>query len=311
MFHFLPIQIRFVLGLTLSLLLLFVWTLPYLVPLSVIKICIPHQGVRKFCTAGINQGLWLWAKSNRLWMTLLNPVHKWDVRISPEINQDDWYLVLANHQSASDIILMMWALAWKSSNIRFIAKREVALIPIIGWVVYAMDCPLMKRYSREKLAKNPHLKGQDLATTRRQCRKFAEGDAVSLVIYPEGTRFTPEKFALHGSNYRHLLNPKAGGPLFALLAMEGKIQKILDVTIVYETWERGGFLSLISGNLTGLHLEARLIDVPDNLDLSLLPDNPALRGPFHEWLNALWQEKDQRIKAIRQAKGWDAPLSDK
>ena len=49
----------------------------------------------------------------------------------------------------------------------------------------------------------------------------------------EGTRFTAAKHAKQESPYRYLLKPKAGGIAFVLAAMDGKIEKMVNVTIAY------------------------------------------------------------------------------
>ena len=90
----------------------------------------------------------------------------------------------------------------------------------------------MKRYSKEFLEKNPHLRGKDLEATRAACEKFKE-TSVSVMNFVEGTRFTRAKHQKQGSPYRHLLRPKAGGTALVLDALGNQLQTILDVTIYY------------------------------------------------------------------------------
>ncbi|HSL61641.1 MAG TPA: acetyltransferase, partial [Desulfotignum sp.] len=155
---------------------------------------------------------------------------------------------------------------------------------------WALDFPFMKRYSKEFLAKYPHLKGKDLERTKMACLKFRH-TPVSIMNFVEGTRYTPQE-AKH-SAFSHLLTPKAGGIAFVLSSMGQCLNKILDVTIVYP----GGvpsFWSFISGRTRKIIVDFQLLDAGWQLKGDYFND-PDFRERFCQWLNQLWQEKDQKI----------------
>ncbi|MDE4949132.1 acyltransferase, partial [Francisella tularensis subsp. holarctica] len=58
----------------------------------------------------------------------------------------------------------------------------------------------------------------------------------TIVYFVEGTRFTLHK-ALK-SNYKHLLNPKAGGIAVILKRLSDRMVGILNTTIIYDNPEQ-------------------------------------------------------------------------
>jgi 1-acyl-sn-glycerol-3-phosphate acyltransferase len=153
----------------------------------------------------------------------------------------------------------------------------------------------MKRYSKEKLDKNPHLKGKDLETTRKACEKF-KTMPVSVMNFTEGTRFTAEKHQRQQSPFKHLLQPKAGGTAFALNALRDHLHAILNVTIVYprgvkNLWE------FLCGELDEVLVRVMEIPVP-SIALGDYDNDPHVKKFFQAWLNKLWEEKDAEISRL-------------
>ena len=56
--------------------------------------------------------------------------------------------------------------------LKFFIKQQLIYVPVIGIAWWALDFPIMKRYSREYLKKHPEDKGKDLEATRKACEKF-------------------------------------------------------------------------------------------------------------------------------------------
>lgn len=170
-------------------------------------------------------------------------------------------------------------------------------MPVLGLAWWALDFPFVKRYSRETLASNPHLKGKDLEITRKACRKFCD-IPVSIMNFAEGTRFTRTKHQRQKSPYTHLLRPRSGGIAFVLNAMGDQMASILDVTIVYPRGGAPSFWEMLCGRLQEVIVRVREIPVTEELRGDYFND-PAYRSRFQAWLNQLWLEKDARIGAIQ------------
>ena len=154
--------------------LLVVDTLLMALPLYVIaliKYILPMPKWRRFWDKGVVWFAQLWAKSINLWVRLLLPI-RWDEHILSALDKRRNYLITSNHQSWNDIVVAICSLGGKVPFFRFFLKDNLKYVPVLGLVWMALDYPFMKRYSKEQLAKNPHLKGKDLETTRIACEKY-------------------------------------------------------------------------------------------------------------------------------------------
>ena len=64
---------------------------------------------------------------------------------------------------------------------------------------------MMKRHTKEQIAKNPELKTRDMEEARKACEQLLS-QPFTLLNYLEGTRFTPEKHAQQQSPLPIYLN---------------------------------------------------------------------------------------------------------
>ena len=217
----------------------------------------------------------------------------WDIRPSTALSRKQWYLVTINHRSWADIPVLLKALTDRVPFPVVFAKRQMFWVPIIGTALWALDYPIMKRFSRRQLARHPERRGLDLETTRQSCRKY-RFRPVAIWNFIEGTRFTAEKHRHQDSPYRHLLRPKTGGLAFAIQALEGRITRLLDVTIVYPEGITN-FWSYLRGEVRQVTVHLREIVIPDHLLQGRYREDPDYRETVKEWLGHIWREKDELI----------------
>ena len=206
------------------------------------------------------------------------------------------YLVLANHQSWVDIIMLQTVLNRRAPFMRFFLKSQLIWVPLLGLAWWALDFPFMKRYTRRELARKPELAGKDIESTRRACAKF-EDLPVSIMNFVEGTRFTAEKHARQASPYRRLLKPKAGGVGFVLDAMGSGLHSVVDASIAYP----GGvptLFDLVAGKIPEVAIRLRERPIPDELRGADVENDPMARVRVQRWINSLWVEKDQDLDAL-------------
>ena len=187
------------------------------VPFMLLKLLIPVPSVRNLITDTLIRIAIHWVYSYKVLFRLIYPIN-WDIQISDELDHRRSYLLVCNHQSWLDIPVLFDVFHGRTPFPRFFLKRELMYIPVIGLACWAMEFPFMKRYSREQLAENPELAREDLAVTRKACRRFRKRPA-TVVNFLEGTRFTEAKRVNRQSPYRNLLRPKAGGIAYALDTM--------------------------------------------------------------------------------------------
>ena len=281
-------------------LLLVLNTLILIGPLLLIalgKFALPGRALKAASSRGVMWVAETWAELNKLIFACLLPT-AWDIRGGGELRRDTSYLVISNHQSWVDIPALVQAFNRKTPYFKFFLKQQLIWVPLLGLAFWALDYPFMKRYSKAQLAKQPELKGQDLAITKRACEKFRELP-VTVVNYLEGTRFTPVKHAQQQSPYRYLLKPKAGGVAFVLAALGEQLDTVLDVTLVYPGRQIPGFWALISGQVPRVIVDIRTRPLDPALWQGDYENDGEFRQQVQDWVSQLWREKDARIAQLR------------
>ena len=154
---------------------------------------------------------------------------------------------------------------------------------------------LCLRYSKETLKKKPHLRGKDIETTRKACRKF-KYKPVSVMNFVEGTRFTKAKYAAQNSPYKNLLKPRAGGIAFVLEALDGQINKILSISVKYNG--KSDFWQFLCGKTKGVHIDVESIDV-DARFVGSYQENEEFRKNFQSIVSDLWSKKDVKLEGMK------------
>jgi 1-acyl-sn-glycerol-3-phosphate acyltransferase len=262
---------------------------------ALVKFAIPVESVRIAC-GRILDGL-----ASYCWVFCVNQTHRlfgavdWEIRGAEKVRADTWTLILSNHQSWVDILVLLKVFHRKLPPYKFFIKKELLWIPMMGFCFWALDFPVMKRYSKAFLSKNPHLKGKDLEATRKACEKYKE-TPVTIMNFPEGTRFTVEKHRNQESPFRHLLRPKAGGTALVMYAMGDYLSRIIDVTIFYPGGAPGlwdyfcGKTKKIVVNVQSFKLEPDLIG-------NYFTD-PDFKNRFLHWLNSIWVQKDDLLNQL-------------
>jgi 1-acyl-sn-glycerol-3-phosphate acyltransferase len=223
----------------------------------------------------------------------------WDIRGLEKLKEKEWYLILSNHQSWVDILVLQTTLNQKIPMLKFFLKQELIWVPFLGLAWWALDFPFMKRYSKKQLIEKPHLKGKDLASTRKACEKFKH-TPISIINFVEGTRFTPQKKISQNNHFKYLLSPKAGGVAFVLNSMGDYFHNIIDITIVYPD-KIPTFWEYISGRVNKIVIDFEVIPLTDSLMGDYLND-PEYKDHFFAWLNRLWQKKDEKIDEMKAQK---------
>lgn len=243
-----------------------------------------------------------WIRSNNAVIDKLLPKKDWRIQLPDDVREDGQYLLICNHQSWVDTSIVQYISEDRLPLTRFFTKHELIYIPIVGQAFYFLDFPMMRRYSKEQIAKNPALKNQDLIEAERAC-KLLKDKPFTLLNYLEGTRFTPEKKAKQDSPYQHLLKPKAGGLALAISALGKQIDGILDMTIVYPDGTPS-YTDLWKGDITRLGVDVRHIDIPKPLFDSIVAggyqNDPETKAQMFAWVEEAWRQKDELIASMLQ-----------
>jgi len=105
-------------------------------------------------------------------VTALNPY--WDVKVEglDNIDHKKTYVIVSNHQSMADIVLMYKI----KTQFKWVAKESLFKVPVLGWNM--------------RLARHISLKRKEFSSIKRVYREAAQWlrRGISVVFFPEGTR---------------------------------------------------------------------------------------------------------------------------
>lgn len=260
---------------------------------------IPIESWRVTCTKGIDYMAVIWCGITTAYVRRFCPV-EWKISGITQFNPQQWYLVIANHQSWLDIVILQNFFHKKIPVLKFFIKAQLKWVPLFGFAWWAMGCPFMKRHSKEYLEKNPHKKVEDIKATQKALKLFKSYPS-TIISFIEGTRYTPEKHLHQQSPYLNLLKPKAGGIGQVISAMGQQLQPLVDVTIVYPN-RNTTLWDFLCRRVHTVCLNVRQLAVPeiftaseDALQDSYTQDN------FRAWINDQWASKDTLITAMRDS----------
>jgi 1-acyl-sn-glycerol-3-phosphate acyltransferase len=268
------------------------WFIPILF-LAIIKFIVPLPSLRR----GITRVLMLIGEN---WITVNSAILltagsiDWQARGIENLRRDQWYLIMVNHQSWVDILVLQKIFNRRIPFLKFFIKQQLIWFPVLGIAWWAMDMPFMKRFSPSYLAKNPHMKGKDLKRTRKACEKFRH-TPTTVINFLEGTRFSVEKRERKNSPYRHLLIPRAGGFAVAMSSMGNLFGAILDVTMVYPNGA-AKFWDMCCGGHVPVIVDVKERPVEQWLLSRDYEQDREFRRRVHRWLGEIWQEKDELIQ---------------
>ena len=286
---------------SIAVLILILSTSLFFIPIFIIGLLklFPNQRWRVLCTKLIDKTIAYWVDANNAYINRTQRV-TWRINgvDNLNLNPKDWYLVIANHQSWLDIVLLQRLFNRKIPTLKFFIKDQLKWVPLLGFAWWAMGSPFMKRYSKDYLLKNPEKKGQDLKATQKALKLFKQTPS-TIMNFIEGTRFTPEKKAVQKSPYQHLLKPKAGGISFVVSAMGEKIHNLLDVTIVYSD-KQHSLWDFLCHRVEAITIQVDNLSIPSQFVNCALVDNEQMQTEFRHWLNEQWLQKDALIGKLQE-----------
>ncbi len=260
--------------------------------MALLKLLVPVAAIQQVLTRGCNFVMYGWLCGNALMLRLVNRV-EWEIHDNTNLNRNGWHMVICNHQSWADIVLLGDIFRNRLPVPKFFLKHDLLYVPFVGLACWGLDMPFMRRYTRQQLLKNPALRGKDVTTAREACAKFRT-IPTTVINFVEGSRFTPEKREQTKSPYQHLLTPKPAGLAMAINVLGEQFEKIVNVTLAYPDNEERPFHDMLTGRLTRIQVWIEEIPVTDVQRGDYMQDKPFKRG-FQQWLSDVWQRKDQLL----------------
>jgi 1-acyl-sn-glycerol-3-phosphate acyltransferase len=262
---------------------------------AVLKLLVPVPAWRRLTSRAMTALAEGWIGTNNALFRAMGAMPL-DVRGLEGLSARDWYLVIANHRSWVDILVLQAVFNRRIPFLKFFLKQQLIWVPFLGLAWWALDFPFMRRHSPAYLAKHPEKRGEDLAVTRRACEKF-RAMPTSIMNFVEGTRLTQHKHAASASPYRHLLPPRPGGMSFVLSAMGGMLHSMLDVTIAY-SGHTPSLWDLCCGRLGTVAVDVRRRPIDAWMSAGDYGGDEEFRARFKAWLAGVWLDKDRLLDSL-------------
>ncbi|CAG9859637.1 unnamed protein product [Phyllotreta striolata] len=194
--------------------------------------------------------------------------------------------IIMNHTYEID-----WLIGWMVAdriqllgNCKAYAKKVIQYIPVLGWAWKCSEFVFLER-NFEK----------DKETINKQITELAEHpDPMWLLLFPEGTRFTPKKHeaSVEFANkhnltpLKHHLLPRTKGFVASLPSMRGKVPAIYNVELAFDEQDpiKPTVTNLLLGKPTEAHMYFRRIPFEE------VPAEPAQQDEF---LKQMFVDKDK------------------
>ena len=220
-------------------------------------------------------------------VTVSRRINKLDLVISgDEIPPRENAIVLCNHQQMPDITLLLVLARDKErlGDMKWFVKDQLKYMPAIGWGMVFLDCLFVKRDWTA-----------DMETIRQTFGRIMRDKVpLWLMIFPEGTRFSPKKLESSRSFAekagvtvpRHTLIPRTKGFVASVKGLQGHVDAVYDVTIGYEQ----GIPTLwqyIKGLVPRAHMHLHRVAAPQ------LPSGD---DELSDWMMARFQRKDELLE---------------
>lgn len=197
-------------------------------------------------------------------------------------------IVFVRHVSVADTLLPAVLIANRSDiRLRYVLKRELLWDPCLDVVG--------QRIANAFVARDGAETERQLAMIQRLAEDLGPQDGV--LIFPEGTRFSPDRLAriqardrerglTRSDHFRHVLPPRLGGPLALLEAGKGSDLVVLAHT-GFDSVRR--FDDLLGGAFCNAVLRVRMTRFP----ASEIPSGEDERAA---WLYKLWRDVDAFVE---------------
>jgi len=206
-------------------------------------------------------------------------------------------VILMNHHYELDWLLG-WMVGDRASvlgNCRVYVKKMLKYVPILGWAWGLSDTIFLER-NWEK----------DQVILKRGLEKIQDyPDPVWVLLFPEGTRYTKEKY-LAGKEFsesrglpvlKHCLVPRSKGWSFTVANLESKsIPWVYDVTLFCEETPPPTLTSVLLGQAAKAHMYIRRFK---------LEEIPKDEEGSAAWLQSLFITKDTLLEKFKSTGSFD------
>lgn len=197
-------------------------------------------------------------------------------------------IVMANHQSMSDVLILLCLglQAKQLAHTKWLVKDALKWVPFLGWGMYLAGCIFLKRDW-----------AKDEQNIKRTFARYAESSRRFWVIsFPEGTRLTPKKLA-QSQKYaqergvpptQKVMLPRPSGFIASLEGLRERVQAVYSVTLRYPGDRATGLFAIMRGDVDQVDVYFKRIPIAQM---------PKDRAAISEWLTKEFYAKDAILQA--------------
>jgi 1-acyl-sn-glycerol-3-phosphate acyltransferase len=246
-----------------------------LTPITLLRLAIPRAGRScHYISVSIYRSA---VRANTWWLQNVIGV-AWNCPSLP-LDRDSSAVVICNHRSWCDVLLAQDILTNQGPIVKFLAKRELAFVPILGLIIFAFNFPLLKRRTKPGVSDATRRTADQARVTRAALQLLHEPAAI--LIFVEGTRYTDEKNRASGQDFLALLPPRVGGFAAVVAVLRESEARVIDVTLHFNP--HVSFWQFIGGVHTKILIEAQsyaIAEIPRDITA---------------WLQERWRLKDAAL----------------
>ena len=260
-----------------------IWCIPLYIA-GIVRFLVPIASVQRTLSGAMDLVIDGWVGGNRAMNAALR-LHQMDLTldVAAPLSLRNRYLLICNHQSWADIIILQNSFRGILPPLKFFTKRELIWIPLLGPAMWLLGFPYVRRGG-----------AGDRKAIADSCAGFRE-HPVTVLNFLEGTRFTTEKHSRFDSPFQALLPPKTGGMAFVLGQIGTHIDSIIDVTIAYPD-KTPSFWQFLCGNCPTSRVHIESLEPPVSGDGQTLTDEQLEH--LKQWTQERWENKDQTLAGL-------------
>ena len=260
---------------------------------SPLVLLIPHRATRFYIRKHFLQRM---PEYYDRWNSLVMRIstrNKWEILGTGQLQRHNWYVMISNHRSWLDILVLGNVFHGRIPPLKFFMKKELLWqLPLAGLACYALGYPFMSRHSHAQIRKNPSLKGKDIEATTMACNRLRHYPT-TLINFLEGTRFTSKKKERQQSPFQNLLKPHTGGAAVVIRELHDVLAGIISVTICYPgktptLWE------FACGRFDKIIVRYDVLPITPDLIGDYYHDRQ-FRSHIQQYFNEIWKKNDELI----------------
>ena len=145
-------------SIALTILLTILCSIPIILA-GIIKLIFPVPVIWRSVSVFCNFMMFCWCAGLAA-LLHFNPWLKWDIEGLDTLNKKNWYLLICNHHSWADIVVLCVIFRNHIPMNKYFLKQQLAWVPFMGLACWALDMPFMRRYSRSYLIRHPERRGK-------------------------------------------------------------------------------------------------------------------------------------------------------